>query len=738
MFKKIIATVLLFITLSLPVFAAFENTHINTGNSLEDIIAIAQTQLGYMEGTLEGTVQGNNDVTKYGEWYGMNGQPWCAMFVSWCANEAGISTNVITKHASCDIGMRWFRERGRFFYGNAYGGTYTPKRGDIVYFGKKLNNGDLDSTHVGIVYRVDDVRIYVIEGNSNLKVQTVSYLRQDNGYILGYGVPDYENSHVLPQPGSYITTAATLNFRAEPNTNCDILDKISYGTELEITEIANDKWGKTTYNGMSGWVSLDYCVKGYSVKYNGNGGNDLTTQIKLQDLELVLSSSKPEREGYSFLGWSTSRNGEVIYQPGDTYTENRSVVLYALWQPKSYTVRLDPNGGTTSVNTLTKEHGTELKLDVVPVREGYKFVGWSTAKDAEVGYTDKYTDNKDITLYAVWEKDKAVFTVTYNANGGVNAPAAGKFTEGGEIAITDKAPTREGYDFEGWAYSANVKWAEVFCGDVYNKNADITLYAVWAKATPELALDIGAGGRIQKHVSGNTLTLRILADEGNSVSYISTDGEPAALTGDTKEYILTLDVAAHTVKAEFTYNDGLWINPFEDINSTAWYYGAVEYCYKNDIMTGVDATHFAPNATLTRGQFVTLLARLHGVESAEGTLPFTDTAPNHYYYKYLVWAYTNGIVSGTSPDKFSPNAPITREQLCVILYNYEKYKGTAGEFGDILLLDYADNQSISSWAREAMAWAVYNRVITGSDGKLLPRNNATRAQAAVIIKNYTS
>ena len=117
---------------------------------------------------------------------------------------------------------------------------------------------------------------------------------------------------------------------------------------------------------------------------------------------------------------------------------------------------------------------------------------------------------------------------------------------------------------------------------------------------------------------------------------------------------------------------------------------------------------------------------------------FTDTAPNHYYYKYLVWAYNNKIVSGTSPDKFSPNAHITREALCVILYNYEKYKGTVGEFSDILLHDYADNESISTWSREAMAWAVYNKVITGSDGKLLPRNNATRAQAAVIIKNYTS
>lgn len=721
--------------LPLSVFAAYENTHTNTGNTLEDIIAIAETQLGYMEGSLEGTVQGYNDCTKYGEWYGLNYNPWCAMFVSWCADQAGIATNVIPKHASCDEGMMWFQNRGRFQFGAYYGGTYTPKRGDIIYFGAPYGNG-YDSTHVGIVYKVDDY-VHVLEGNSDYKVQTVTY-KMNIKYVLGYGIPDYGNSQVLPETGVYITTATALNLRSEPTTASSVLVQIPYGTEVEIIEIANQKWGKVSYNGKNGWISLDYCTKGHTVTYNGNGGSSVTTQIKIPDVDLTLTKTKPTRQGYEFLGWSTSKNGKVEYLPGDTYKNDESIVLYALWQVKSYTVKLDGNGGALSADTFTKEHGKELKLDIKPTREGYKFIGWSSSKSGTVEYTDRYTVDKDITLYAVWEKSKAVFTVTYNANGGTNPPADVKFTEGGEIKITDKAPTRTDHIFEGWAYSANAKWAQVFAGDVYNQNASLTLYAVWSKATPNLTLNVGKGGRIQRSVSGSTLTLRVVADEGNSVAYISVDGQPVGLMGDTKEYILTLDMNKHTVKAEFTYNDGLWINPFTDITPTAWYYGAIEYCYKNNIMTGVDAERFAPNATLTRGQFVTLLARLHGVESAEGTLPFTDTAPNHYYYKYLVWAYNNKIVSGTSPDKFSPNAHITREALCVILYNYEKYKGTVGEFSDILLHDYADNESISSWSREAMAWAVYNKVITGSDSNLLPRNNATRAQAAVIIKNYTS
>ena len=404
--KKLITVILIITMFALPVFAAFENTHINTGNALEDIVAIAQTQLGYKEGSLEGTVQGYNDITKYGEWYGMNGQPWCAMFVSWCADQARISTNVIPKHASCDVGMQWFQNRERFFFSPYYGGSYTPKKGDIVYFGYKMKNGAFDSNHVGIVYKVDDKKIYVLEGNSSYKVQTVPYLMANNDYILGYGVPDYKNSQVLPEPGVYITTADLLNFRSEPTTASLALAQIPYGTEVEITEIANMKWGKTTYNGKSGWVSLDYCTKGYTVSYDGNGGSSVTTQIKIPDMDLVLTKAKPVREGYAFIGWSTSKNGDVVYQPGDTYKENESVILYALWKPKTYTLILDPNGGEISQGTLTKEHGKDLKLDILPVKEGFKFIGWSLSKDGKAEYTDKYTDNKDITLYAVWEKER--------------------------------------------------------------------------------------------------------------------------------------------------------------------------------------------------------------------------------------------------------------------------------------------------------------------------------------------
>lgn len=729
--------------LSLPVFAAFENTHINSGNLMEDLIAVAETQLGYMEGSLEGTVQGKNDYTKYGEWYGtnMSHQPWCAMFVSWCANQAGIPTSVIPKHASCDDGMKWFRDNGIFSFSSTYGGTRTPQRGDIVYFGTTLNGGGYDSTHVGIVYKVDSANIHVLEGNSNYKVQTVVY-KMSSSYVLGYGIPNYTLEKIERKPGIYVTTASSLNFRSKPSTSSTSLGLFPSGTILEITEIAEEKWGKTTYNGKTGWVSLDYCAACFSVTYNANGGkNPPKPQGKLPYSELTLTKETPSREGYSFMGWSTSPDGKTEYKAGDKYTKNENVTLYAVWQAKTYTVSYNANGGKNAPEAQTKKHGEALKLSVnIPTKEGYLFKGWSSSESGSVEYKSggNYSQNASVTLYAVWELDRVSFTVSYNANGGGNAPASQSFGEGESINITTAVPVREGYLFEGWAYTKDSVWPEVFPGELYNVNSSASLYAVWSKNLSSLKLEVNEGGKVHRHVKDNTVSLKIKADEGNSISYISIDNTPVGLVGDLAERILTLDTAPHTVKVEFTKNNGLWINPFADVSAKAWYYTAIEYCYVNNIMTGVDETHFAPNATLTRGQFVTLIGRLHGVSEASGTLPFTDTAKNHYYYKYLIWAYNNKIVSGTAPDEFSPNASITREQLCVMLYNYEKFKGNVGSFGDTLLKNYSDKAKISSWAKEAVSWAVYNKIISGSDGMLLPRDNATRAQAAVIIKNHSS
>lgn len=147
-----------------------------TGTAAENIVAIAASQIGYVEGS-------NND-TKYGIAYGMNHQPWCHMFVWWCARQAGIYDDVIPTTAYCPYGVSWYSARGAFHY---RGDGYTPRPGDLIYFDWNYNNS---SDHVGIVETVVGNTVYTIEGNTSGRVARRSYAL-GNGTIMGYGVPSY-------------------------------------------------------------------------------------------------------------------------------------------------------------------------------------------------------------------------------------------------------------------------------------------------------------------------------------------------------------------------------------------------------------------------------------------------------------------------------------------------------------------------------------------------------------------
>ena len=108
---------LAFTAVGITVAAMYENTHNNTGDQASDIVSIAETQVGYGEGC--------DGYTKYGDWYGLPYSDWCAMFVSWCANQAGVSTDVFPSFALCSAGADWFISQGRF----QYAGSYTPQIG---------------------------------------------------------------------------------------------------------------------------------------------------------------------------------------------------------------------------------------------------------------------------------------------------------------------------------------------------------------------------------------------------------------------------------------------------------------------------------------------------------------------------------------------------------------------------------------------------------------------------------
>ena len=170
---------------------------------------------------------------------------------------------------------------------------------------------------------------------------------------------------------------------------------------------------------------------------------------------------------------------------------------------------------------------------------------------------------------------------------------------------------------------------------------------------------------------------------------------------------------------------------FSDVAADAWYAEAAVYCRDNGLMNGTTATTFSPNATMTRAQLCAVLYRMAGSPETTGRDAFADTPDGAWYEDAALWAVRNRIMSGYTADTFGPHDPITREQLAAILWRYAG--SPAAEAGEA----YADEASIASWAVTAVDWARTCGFINGmSDGSFRPDGRATRAQVAAILMRY--
>ena len=241
---------------------------------------------------------------------------------------------------------------------------------------------------------------------------------------------------------------------------------------------------------------------------------------------------------------------------------------------------------------------------------------------------------------------------------------------------------------------------------------------------------------------GITVTLTVKPDEGyklDTLTVTDKNGNELKLTdkGNGK-YTFAMPASAVTVEASFAKDDapvdtGL---PFTDVKTDDWFFEAVKYVYDNKLMDGTSSTTFAPLMTTNRAMVVTILWRLEGQPETDATLSFTDVESGVWYTEAVRWAAAEGIVKGYSDTVFAPNDTVTREQLATILYRYAEYKEyDVSARGD--LTTFTDGADTSSWATEAMEWAVGSGLLSGKDGgKLDPTGTATRAEVATILMRF--
>lgn len=203
--------------------------------------------------------------------------------------------------------------------------------------------------------------------------------------------------------------------------------------------------------------------------------------------------------------------------------------------------------------------------------------------------------------------------------------------------------------------------------------------------------------------------------------------EPLYVNSLTSDY-LRAGISVDGLSAATCYN-----KQFKDCADDAWYHEYVDYVCYAGLMNGTGTNKFEPDTSMTRAMAVTVLYRMAGAPEGYAPATFKDVPANEWYSDAIAWAQAEGVVNGTSATTFSPNDKITREQLATILWRCD------GEpERDLTNLDsFKDAANVSVYAKAAMAWAIENGILKGDDkGRLLPADNATRAEYAAIVTRY--
>ena len=232
-----------------------------------------------------------------------------------------------------------------------------------------------------------------------------------------------------------------------------------------------------------------------------------------------------------------------------------------------------------------------------------------------------------------------------------------------------------------------------------------------ASAANKISLEDGVYHDYTVYLQPNYYTVKA----GHKLALVVYTYEPGKASYS-ENYGITID--NHSLSAVIPVPEGTSAATMSAIGKKYnWYADAVKYVTDKGLMNGTDDNQFSPSATTTRAMLMTVLARYAGEDTTGGAT---------WYKKGMNWAKAKGVSDGTNP-----NANITREQLVTMMYRYAGSPKADGK-----LDSFSDAASVSTYAADAMQWAVANGIVNGSNGKLNPQNNATRAQVAAILMRF--
>ena len=322
----------------------------------------------------------------------------------------------------------------------------------------------------------------------------------------------------------------------------------------------------------------------------------------------------------------------------------------------------------------------------------------------------------------------------YETHGKVTGLERSMVAAGTEVTLTATADS--GYDFSGW--TVNGEAVEGGATKTFTINGNTTITANFtvhhsssggsssgSSTTVSASKSDNGSVSIDKTSAskGSTVTVTVKAKDGYKLDKLTiTDAKGNTVEVTDKgngKFSFVMPEGKVTVTPTFVADNGgqTESKSYSDVKTGDWYADAVKYVSDKGLMSGTGSDKFAPSATTTRAMLMTVLARYAGEDTTGGAT---------WYEKSMEWAKAKGVSDGTNP-----NANITREQLVTMMYRYAGSPKADGK-----LDSFSDAASVSTYAADAMQWAVANGIVNGSNGKLNPQNNATRAEVAAILMRF--
>ena len=484
-------------------------------------------------------------------------------------------------------------------------------------------------------------------------------------------------------------------------------------------------------------------IQGEEVLFKGFRTFSGTNSLKVLDMSAAKSIKfERDKDTSYFSNMGSNKSPAVIYVSSSDIM--RAVEEHRSTDSPCHLAYAVTNGGTF------KENPTNNTALATPVKAGYTFAGWYENADFS-GNAVTAAPTAGKTYYAKWtEKTTPAIAIkatpdTLTGGGSVELTVSGVPTKGklavtcdNDIKVTEKdGKYTAALPNETKDYTFKADYTGT---DLYNNASDTCVVSVTYKGSSHhsssssssstsntVSASTASNGKVSldKNTAkkGNTVTVTVTPDAGYQLDKLTvTDAKGKTVDVTDKgngKFTFTMPDSKVTITPTFSKIEDTKPskNGFDDVASSAWYADAVQYVTDKGLMNGTDDNQFSPSASTTRGMLMTVLARHAGEDTTGGAT---------WYEKGMEWAKAKGVSDGTNP-----NADITREQLVTMLYRY-----AGSPKADRKLDSFSDAASVSTYAASAMQWAVANGIVNGSNGKLNPQDNATRAEISAILMRF--